>query len=149
MVALLYPKYFHELTCYAYGFTKDWQSAEDLTQETFLRAMKNTALLEEMEEKKCRAWLYKTLRNLFIDLARRKAAEPAMEEEGFLTDDLSKIAVEQILSKLSPGIRQLVLMRYFEGFNSTEIGTALSLPAATVRTRLASAVKDLKRIYNE
>jgi RNA polymerase sigma-70 factor (ECF subfamily) len=149
MVALLYPKYFHELTCYAFGFTKDWPAAEDLAQETFLRAMKNTELLEEMEEKKCRAWLYKTLRNLFIDLARRKAAEPAMEEEGFCTDDLTKVSVEQILGKLSPEKRQLVLMRYFDGFNSTEIGTALSLPAATVRTRLAAAVRELKRIYNE
>jgi RNA polymerase sigma-70 factor (ECF subfamily) len=149
MVALLYPKYFHELACYAFGFTGDWQTAEDLVQETFLRAMKNTALLEELEEKKCRAWLYKTLRNLFIDLARRKAAEPAMDEEGSCTDDLSRVSVEQILGKLSLEKRQLVLMRYFSGFNSAEIGTALSLPAATVRTRLAAAVKELKRIYNE
>lgn len=149
MIALLYPKFFHELTCYAYGFTKDWQSAEDLTQETFLRAMKNAELFEEMEEKKCRAWLYKTLRNLFIDLARHKAAEPLLQEEGTCTDDLTAVAVNQILESLSPEKRQLVLMRYFEGFNSTEIGTALSMPAATVRTRLASAVRELKQIYND
>ena len=149
MVAMLYPLYYEELMRYVLGFIGSRAAAEDLVQETFLRAIRHAGDLEELDQKQCRAWLYKTARNLFYDLVRHEAVAPALEEAGVAVDDLTVVIVEQLLQKLSAEKRELVRMRYFDGYNSTEIGRKLMISPATVRTRLAAAIKELKRLYEE
>lgn len=50
---------------------------------------------------------------------------------------------------LSPNLRQAVRMRHFEGMSSVEIGRALDVPAATVRTRLRAAAILLKKQWKD
>lgn len=148
-IATLYPKYFDDLTRYARYLTRNASSAEDIAQETFLRALKNIHLLSDMKESQIRSWLYTTARNVVIDQARRAKRAPALAEAGYYTDDLSAVLVENLMQALSSEDQHLVNLRYFVGMNSTEIGELLSLPAATVRTRLRAASKRLRIAYDD
>ena len=60
MVAQLYPLYFEELTRFLTGLLKSRAAAEDVAQETFLRALEHADQLETYDRAACRAWLYRT-----------------------------------------------------------------------------------------
>ena len=74
MIAKIYQLFFQELIRYVIKMTCDKAAAEDIVQETFLRAMEHAVILDDMDERQCRSWLYKTSRNIFIDKVRRESA---------------------------------------------------------------------------
>jgi RNA polymerase sigma-70 factor (ECF subfamily) len=117
--------------------TADRDGAEDMTQETFLRAWRSFPHLSGLEPRAQRAWLCRTARNLAIDAWRRKrldSAPPAPGSGGEPSD--LRLDVARALAELNEGDRELVVMRYLEEMNSREIGEALGLPEGTVRRRL-------------
>lgn len=144
----LYPKFHKELLAYCKAMTKSSAAAEDLVQETYLRSFTHWEDVEDLSTGRCRAWLYKTARNLFIDQVRKQARETPAEEETLalasFEEDLSQAAVAQLIARLPDAERTLFTMRYFEGYNARELGELFELPAATVRSRLASAKRRLR-----
>ena len=96
MIAKIYQLFFQELIRYVTKMTCDKAAAEDIVQETFLRAMEHAVILDDMDERQCRSWLYKTSRNIFIDKVRRESACPEAEEKTETQDDLSQIEVRQL-----------------------------------------------------
>lgn len=149
MIAELYQRFYGELVRYVAAMTRDESASQDIVQETFLRALKNAALLDSLDQRKCRAWLYRTSRNVFFDLARRAAAAPEPGDTDEFEDDLTRPQTAEALGLLSPGQRQLFVMRYFGGYDATELGRIFGLPPATVRSRLNSARKKLLEYYEE
>ncbi len=75
MITELYTVYRAELLKYCCMICGNVSDAEDLLQETFMKALSNLDLLEELGEKELRAWLYKVARNLFYDACRRRTVE--------------------------------------------------------------------------
>lgn len=144
----LYGSFRPEMLAYCTALTKNRSAAEDLVQETYLRAMMHWDDFEDLSRSQSRAWLYKTARNLVIDQARKQAHETPAEEEQLMTaafeEDLSQAAVAQLIARLPDAERTLFTMRYFEGYNARELGEIFDLPSATVRSRLASAKKRLR-----
>ena len=143
----LYGKFYKELLAYCVAMTKDRTAAEDLVQETYMRAMTHWEDLEDLSKGQCRAWLYKTARNLFIDQMRKQSRETPMEEEHLplaaFEEDLSQAAVAQLIARLPENERTIFTLRYFEGYNAKELGDLFDLPSATVRSRLAAAKRRL------
>lgn len=148
----LYGKFYKEILAYCAAMTKS-AAAEDLVQETYLRAMTHWGDLEDLSRGQCRAWLYKTARNLFIDQARKQSRETPAEEEQLalasFQEDLSQAAVAQLIARLPEGERTVFTLRYFEGYNAKELGDMFDLPSATVRSRLASAKRRLREWIEE
>ncbi len=144
----LYGAFYKEMLTYCTALTKNRSTAEDLVQDAYVRAMTHWGDLYKLERSQCRAWLYKTARNLFIDQARRQARETPAEEEQLalasFEEDLSQAAVAQLVGRLPEGERTIFSLRYFEGYNSKELGEVFSLPPATIRSRLASAKRRLR-----
>ena len=144
----LYTKFYRDLLACCKAMTKSKASAEDLVQETFLKAFTHWDDVEDLSTGQCRAWLCKTARNLYIDQVRKQARETPAEEEilalASFEEDLSQAAVAQLIARLPDAERALFTMRYFEGYNSKELGELFSLPPATVRSRLASAKRRLR-----
>lgn len=144
----LYGTFYNEMLSYCVNLTRNRSSAEDLVQETYLRAMTHWDGFQNLSRNQSRAWLYKTARNLVIDQARKQAHETPVEEERLalapFEEDLSQAAVAQLIARLPETERALFTMRYFEGYNARELGEVFGLPSATVRSRLASAKKRLK-----
>lgn len=149
MIALLYECYFKELLYYASRMTTQRSAAEDLVQETFMRALEHSAQLQGLDQKQCRAWLYRTVRNLFIDKIRKEAAMPLSEEKTTTEEDFTGVEVEQICGLLEAEERELFMKRYFEGYDATRLGEMYDMPPSTVRAKLAGARKKLRTAYPE
>lgn len=150
MIDKLYTEYHKPLLWYCVNLSNNNPSmAEDIVQETFIRAMGNVHTLNELSEGQCRSWLYKTAKNIFIDKVRRIANEPNPETSLIEEDDLSEVIVRQLLGQLPEDEGRLFWMRYIEGYRSTELGEIFDLPPSTVRSRLSSARKKMLRIYME
>lgn len=147
--AELYPQFFS----YCLSLTQSYPTAEDLAQETFVRALTHPEDLTGSSRGQCRSWLYKTARNLWIDRLRRSARETVVEPGQLLfesfEEDLTSVAVRQLVLRLPPEEQPLFRMRYFEGYNATELGELFGLPPATVRARLSSARSRLRKWLQE
>lgn len=147
----LYGSYYTELIAYSTAMSRSKELAEDLVQETFVRAMMNSEIVEDLSPNKRRAWLYRTLKNLFFDHYRRAVLEsqytqiltpqPPVEQE------LQKIEDALVLQSISPEDRTLFHLRYMEGYTAVEISEMLNIPAGTVRSRLSRCRKYLKKSY--
>lgn len=144
----LYEEHYQELVVFGTRMSGSKELSEDLTQETFIRAMMNGPTLEELSCGQRRAWLYRTFKNLFLDRFRRAALEmeyvqncqlPYMEDHG-----MQEIETAALLLSISPQDRAIFQLRYFDGYTAQEIAGLLKLPPGTVRSRLSRCRKYLK-----
>ena len=144
----LYGGFYKEILAYCTAMTKSRTAAEDLVQETYVRAFTHWDDFQNLSRCQSRAWLYKTARNLSIDQARRQSRETQADEEQLalsaFEEDLSQTAVLQLVGRLPETERAIFSMRYFEGYNSRELGEIFNLSPATIRSRLASAKRRLR-----
>jgi RNA polymerase sigma-70 factor (ECF subfamily) len=150
----------------ALRLTRNPADAEDLVQETYLRAFRGFASFEEGTNLK--AWLYRILTNNFINTYRKKQREPQTVEgpddldEWYLFDRLGARSVEgsaedQVLDRLPDEDVQLaleslpenfrlpVLLADVEGFSYKEIADIMESPIGTVMSRLHRGRKALEK----
>src|SRR5947208_10769594 len=154
----------------ALRMTRNPADAEDLVQETYLRAFRGFAGFQEGTNLK--AWLYRILTNSFINTYRKKQREPQTVEgpddldEWYLFDRLGARNVEgsaeeevldripdadvkAALESLPENFRLPVLLADVEGFSYKEIAEILEIPIGTVMSRLHRGRKALqKRLYD-
>ncbi|NLL00527.1 MAG: RNA polymerase sigma factor [Clostridiales bacterium] len=148
MIENLYRDYHNQLLWYCIKLASNNRAlAEDIVQDTFMRALENAHILNDLSPAQCRSWLYKTSKNIFIDKMRRINNEPKSEMKLIFEDDLSEVMVRQLCAQLPTEERELFWLRYMEGYNSTELGKIYDLPASTVRARLLSARKKITSLY--
>lgn len=139
----------HEgLVRYLLRLTRSQADAEDLAQATFLKALEHAEELRALTPEHARAWLRKVGYRLFIDGLRRGRRQAPLVEDVLpaYEEDFSGLHVEQLLERLPENLRRVVRMRHLEDLSSGQIGVALGLPPATVRTRLRSAMLLLRRL---
>jgi len=145
----LYEEFEDQLHGYAVRLTTDAQQADDLVQETFIRAMGHMPLLQVLKRYQRRAWLHKTLKNLFLDQVnvqrRQQALSRQMTKEtptiGYLPERLGEANPFDLLPEQ---YHDLFQKRYVLGMTSREIGQQLGIPATTVRSRLHLGLKQLR-----
>jgi len=146
----------------AAGFLGSPEDARDATQETFIAAYRN--LQGFRGEAKVSSWLHRIAVNQCISRQRRARARPetGVEDEleargeGFLAtgDQASPArraetgeraeAVRRAVASLPPELREVVLMKEFEGLTFQEIADALGIPLSTVKSRLYTALGQLR-----
>lgn len=136
---------------YARSLARDSHEAADLYQQTWLRALEHRAQVERFPAERMEPWLIRVMSNALIDIRRREKRDYPMEdvEEQGYEADFSRVETEQMLNGLPPKLRQAVQMRHFAGMSSAEIGRALGVPAATVRTRLRAAAILLQKQWKD
>ena len=149
LVNTLYTTYETQLRRYAEGLTHDYDQAEDLIQEAFIRASAHADLLGRLDGSQRRSWLYKVVKNRFIDQLRaaRRRQEILQELAELVTRDepSAEHAGEINLFERMPGrFRSLLIERYVQGLTSEEIALRLHVPAATVRSRIRLAINWLR-----
>jgi RNA polymerase sigma-70 factor (ECF subfamily) len=125
--------------------------AEDVAQEAITRAWQSFATLREAEA--ARAWLLRITVNLCYNWRRHVASQggviPLLDElehvrpsavDLGLAQYAAVLDVREAIRRLDSDHQQLVALRYYVGLDATEIGAALGVPPATVRTRLRRAL---------
>ena len=149
----------------ALRMTRNPADAEDLVQETFLRAYRGFAGFQEGTNLK--AWLYRILTNTFINSYRKKQREPKTVpddnvEDWYLYDRLAAQSseasaettvletmpdedVKAALDALPEAFRMAVLLADVEGFSYKEIAGILDIPIGTVMSRLHRGRRALEK----
>lgn len=141
---------------YAMHLTRHPSTADDIVQETLLRAWRTPRILDQ-DPALVRPWLFTVARNLVIDDARsaRRRHEVAVEdppdrgvEDG--TDGLFDILlVEESLQALSEDHRAVIVRAYFGGQNTVELAAELNIAEGTVKSRLHYGLRALRLALQE
>ncbi len=150
----LYDEYEARLHRYASSLARDHDRADDLVQETMIRAMGNLMLLGQLNRYQRQAWMYRVLKNLFIDQERaRQRQEVLVERLAWQTEldsaPAAAMLARELMEQIPERYRDLLYKRYILGQTSAEIGRELSIPAATIRSRLHLARKWLRTHHPE
>ncbi len=135
----------------------DHARAEDVVQETFLRAWRSVAKLDESAGS-VRAWLFKVARNIVIDDWRTKRSQqeyavaevPEGPAEVDRTDQLLvSWVVSDALTRLSPEHRAVLVECYYQGRSVAEASRRLGVPEGTVKSRTHYALRALRLALEE
>lgn len=128
---------------------KSRETAEDLTQETFLHYYRQDGCASQG---KPLAYLYTIARNLCVDHYRRRQTQPLAEETPAPDDTpavLTRLAVAQAVQDLPPALRELVALRYGAGLSVGETAAALGLSRFAVYRQMNQALGQLKQTLRE
>jgi RNA polymerase sigma-70 factor (ECF subfamily) len=143
---------------YALALTRDSTEAEDLVQETYLRAAGAPNMPDG--EGNLKAWLFVIMRNawlnqvrhknsgpLFVDLETGEPPNPEVYENPHVVylRKLEREQVREAIESLPHAYREIVILRDIEGFTYHEIATVLDCPAGTVMSRLGRARGKLRK----
>lgn len=147
---------------YAMVLTRNRTEADDLVQETYVRALE--AMHRLRENSNVKGWLFTILRNLwFNELRKRRSAPNLLEIDGednaadglvgnakdsheiFVSNEDSE-RVRMAIAQLPIEFREIILLREFEELSYQEIAEVLACPAGTVMSRLGRARAKLRTI---
>jgi RNA polymerase sigma-70 factor, ECF subfamily len=154
---------FAKLYNFAHWLTQDRAAAEDLVQETYMKALRGFSSFQQGTN--FRAWIYKILRNTFLTTQTGlKAwasvslhsdtedggapAEPVASEtpESVLLERVQQETVQAALEKLPVKFREIILLCDLEEMSYQEIGETLGIPLGTVMSRLSRARKAMREL---
>ena len=138
----LYQKYQKEIYLYLYSLCKNRELAEDLLQETFLKAI----LSLSDEHTNMRAWLYMVARNLYFNYRKKEGRNILMNDiSDNLCDDTSKELIDHLimderrklmyqgLQQLGDIKREILTLQYFGGLSPKEIAALLRKTPENIR----------------
>ncbi len=139
----------------AKNMTQNLFDAEDLLQDSFARAYRFLDSFEPGTNSK--AWVYRIMKNLFINFNRKKQAHPnysldSMQNEPFIREDqntLRYFEVMKLIEKIKDEYRQVIILYHLEEHSLAEISKALNWPLGTVKSRLHRARKEFRKVISE
>ena len=154
---------FDRLYNFAHWLTQDRHEAEDLVQETYVKALKGFRSFQPGTN--FRAWIYKILRNTFLtsrtglQSTATVPLEPESDQElvpasietpeTILLQRSDQQLVQQALTRLPVPYREVLLLCEFEEMSYQEISTTLAIPIGTVMSRLSRARRALRASVQE
>lgn len=153
--------YYSALHRYAMGMTRNHAEAEDLVQETYVRAIRAIGRITTGEVHK--SWLFTILRNIRINELRRQRvaimvnwtddtentiAAASMDPLAIYTRNVNRNTVQEAMLALSAEHRKILMLREIEGLSYEELSTALNCPIGTVMSRLSRARTKLRALLN-
>lgn len=141
---------------YALKMTGIMETAEDITQETFISLYRISENLRE--ETNIKAYIYKIARNKCIDLSRKKKIDFQQDgatgihgktpyDELRLKEDEERLMLA--ISELPENQKTALLLRHTEGFSYREISRAMGLSVSAVESLLVRAKKKLKKLIQD
>lgn len=157
---LLYDRYVDFVFRYIYYRVADRTVAEDLTSETFTRALRRITTFS-WQGRDLGAWLVTIARNIVADhyksarfrlevptadLLGAGADRPAAGPEGQVLDSLSNADLLDAVRQLGPEQQECVVLRFFEGLSVTETALAMDRTAGAVKALQFRAVRSLAKL---
>jgi RNA polymerase sigma-70 factor (ECF subfamily) len=157
-----YLDYLDGLYSYALVLTRNQTEAEDLVQETYMRAMQ--AMRRLRADSNIKGWLFTILRNIWFNQLRKRRNGPQMiemEGEESVANSIvepsrnsydlyvNKWEAEQVraaIQELSVEFREIILLREYEDLSYREIANVLHCPIGTVMSRLGRARANLRTL---
>lgn len=161
----LYERYHQMLFSLAYRMVADYQTAEDLLQETFVAVWRN-ATTYSTKTGSVRTWLFSIIHHRTIDYLRgvqrrsvlNKVPLTDVEQEGTATTpdawdetwrNIQGIHVREALLRLPKEQRMVIELAYFQGWTHIEIAEGCQIPLGTVKARMRLGLQHIRRILTE
>ncbi|HEY1985353.1 MAG TPA: sigma-70 family RNA polymerase sigma factor [Terracidiphilus sp.] len=152
---------FSQLYNFAYWLAGDRAAAEDLVQETYMKALKGFSSFQQGTN--FRAWMYRILRNSFLTTQAGLRATVSLEDidepgslpvtagtpESHLLLRVEQDAIRRALEALPVHHREIVLLCDLEEMSYQEIGQTLGVPIGTVMSRLSRARKAMRALLTD
>lgn len=155
LIRVLYAEHGKALLAYATRLTGDRLAAEDVVQETLIRAWRHPEVVANPQGS-LRGWLLTVARNIVTDRFRARAARPTEVAESEATvpvqQDHAQGVVESVvlldaLDQLKPEHRDVLVEIYYRGRTASEAAGVLGIPEGTVKSRAHHAMKSLRKVY--
>ncbi|MET8749918.1 sigma-70 family RNA polymerase sigma factor [Streptomyces sp. NPDC059104] len=155
LIRSVYEEHGNALLAYATRLTGDRAAAEDVVQETLIRAWRHSEVLVNGKGS-VRGWLLTVARNIITDRYRAKAARPpevsgaaaAPPVEGDHADAVvDTMTVLGALDRLTPEHRDVLTELYYRQRSVAEAADRLGIPAGTVKSRSHYALKALREVF--
>ena len=148
----LYSHYAKALHGYVDQFCPDRASADDIVQETFIRAWRHLPQLSA-DDRPVRPWLFRVARNLLIDANRAARARPTTVQEptgevgtdSGLEEILDRELVSAALQHLSPAHQTVLVETFYRGGTLATVARELGIPHGTARSRLHYALDAMRK----
>lgn len=158
---VLVDRYYLVIQQYLVRQTGDRELAADLAQETFLDAFRMIRRLPE--DRPLIAWLYRIARNNLLPIQRRRrryqflsiekllrtisSTFPALHQRDIIADAHDRDVIQQTLDRLSPSLREALLLRSVCGFTGHEVSQILDVSPAAARKRISRAEQQFREQY--
>jgi len=153
----LYDNYAAALNGIIYRLVEDKELAEDILQEAFVKIWNNFASYDTTKGRLF-TWMLNLTRNLTIDTLRSKGYKKQSKISGdensvsnftdnkAVAEKFDAMGIRKQLSNLKPEQRSIIDMAYFNGYTQDEISKELGIPLGTVKTRMRSAILELRKM---
>jgi RNA polymerase sigma-70 factor (ECF subfamily) len=151
VIRRMYSLYAGALHGYVEKFCQDRASADDIVQETFIRAWRHLPQLSA-DGRPVRPWLFRVARNLLTDANRAARARPAtvpgsareVGTDSGMDEILDRQLVSAALQHLSPAHQSVIVATFYRGGTMAAIARELGIPHGTARSRLHYALGALR-----
>src|SRR6202522_2069795 len=157
VIRQLYSRHARALHGYVEPFCPDRASADDVVQETFIRAWRHLPQLSA-DDRPVRPWLFRGARNLLIDANRAARARPMTVQEQAAGEGGTDSGLEEILDRqlvsaalqhLSPAHQTVLVETFYRGGTMAAVARELGIPHGTARSRLHYALDALRQQLDE
>ncbi len=146
-LGLIYNRHKDRLYSYSLYVTGNRQLSEDIVQETFTRLMEQSQKLDD--DASIKDWLFICVRNLAFNHLKKRKRGSLIEAISDHTADIdveTRLFIQNVLDKLTPPDRELILLREQQRFNTRDIARMLGLTEEAVRVRLFRVRKKMQQI---
>jgi RNA polymerase sigma-70 factor, ECF subfamily len=152
LIRSLYEEHGASLLAYATRLTGDRAAAEDVVQETLIRAWKHSASMSD-QKGSVRGWLLTVARNIIIDRSRARASRPTEVAESpanppveadHSENVVNAMVVLDALDSLSSEHRDVLVELYYRGRTVVQAAEVLGVPPGTVKSRSYYALRAMR-----
>lgn len=155
----LVERYEKKLMRYAKRFLFDYEDAEDLVQDVFIKAFKNIQGFNT--DLSFNSWIYRIAHNEFINEIKKRGREPLSffdpdtlfphpiapkQADDEIKEAELKILVDEYINKLAPKYREPLVLYFYEDMSYDQIAEVLHIPVSTVGVRINRAKQSLKKL---
>lgn len=132
----------------AANILRDRYEAEDVAQESFLKAFREIHRLRD--DRAFASYLYRICVRICMDRLRSKRSEPAefdMVQESDGPSVENRLVIEKLLDEMSPDLRMTLVLREMEQLSYEEVADMMQVPIGTVRSRLHAAREKFRKLW--
>ena len=156
----LYDNYAPALNNIIYRMVEDVTLTEDILQEAFVKIWLNFTSYDKSKGRLF-TWMLNLTRNLTIDTLRSKGYKKQskisadensvnnLQDNSFSISKFDSMGIQKQLANLKPEQRVIIDMAYFNGYTQDEIAKEVGIPLGTVKTRMRTAIIELRKIVQK